>query len=162
MKNTSLLNQSSDYALRAVLFLAQRDGRKACPAKAIAKATGIRPNYLGKVLHALVSAGVLTSVRGPQGGFRLAVAAAELTLEDIAGPFQRLPERSMCLLGDRLCDAANPCVSHQHWQNIADQVTSFFRTTTIAALLTSVPPENPAAMHNEHRTPRDVPTSTSC
>jgi len=157
-----MLNQSADYALRAVLFVAQRPGRKACPAKAIAKATGIPLNYLGKVLHTLVQAGVLTSVRGPQGGFRLATDPAEVTLVDVAGPFQRLPERRMCLLGDRPCDAANPCVSHQHWQNISDQVTSFFRNTTIAAMLTDIPPENPAAKHNAQRDPRAVAMSTSC
>lgn len=130
-----MLNQSADYALRAVLYVARSDGRRSCKAGAIAKAIGVPRNYLGKVLHGLVTAGVLTSVRGPNGGFRLAVAPAHLTLAAVVEPFHRLPERKVCLLGDRPCDSAQPCVAHRHWQRIADQVTSFFRTTTIAEML---------------------------
>ena len=130
-----VLNQSADYALRAVLFVAQRDGRRSCPAGVVARAIGVPRNYLGKLLHALTQAGVLTSVRGPRGGFRLAVPAAQLSVADVVGPFHRLPERRMCLLGNRPCQAGMPCIAHQQWQKIADPVTSFFKTTTIAALL---------------------------
>jgi Rrf2 family iron-sulfur cluster assembly transcriptional regulator len=130
-----VLNQSADYALRAVLFVAQLDGRRACTASTIARALGVPRNYLGKVLHALTQAGVLRSVRGPRGGFRLNGSAAQLTVADVAGPFHRLPERRMCLLGNRPCNSASPCASHQRWQNMSDQITDFFRNTTIAALL---------------------------
>lgn len=132
-----MLNQSADYALRAVLFIAQPRARRSCTASSIAKATGVPRNYLGKVLHALVSAGVLASVRGPRGGFRLAMDASKLTVADIAAPFQRMPQRRICLLGDRPCDAAQPCVAHQQWQSAADQVTGLFRTTTIDAMLSA-------------------------
>ena len=50
-------------------------------------------------------------------------------------PFQRLPERRVCLLGDRPCNATDPCDVHQRWRQIADPVNAFFRNTTIAALL---------------------------
>ncbi|MEX1183248.1 MAG: Rrf2 family transcriptional regulator [Gemmatimonadota bacterium] len=130
-----MLNQSADHALRAVLFVAQRGGARACTARAIAAAIGVPHNYLGKVLNTLTSAGVLTSSRGPRGGFRLANGAALMTIADVAGPFQRLPERRVCLLGDRPCDPTLPCAAHRQWQTMADQVTGFFRTTTIASML---------------------------
>lgn len=130
-----MLNQSADYALRAVMFMAQGDGKHSCSATVIARAIGVPRNYLGKILHALAHAGILTSVRGPQGGFRLAQEARLLTLADVVGPFQRLPERRICLLGDRACNASTPCAAHHHWQQVADQITSFFRTTTIAGML---------------------------
>lgn len=145
-----MLNQSADYALRAVLFVAQADTRRSCTATAIATAIGVPRNYLGKVLHTLAHAGVLTSVRGPQGGFKLALDARELTLEDVVGPFQRLPERRTCLLGNRACDATTPCAAHRHWQEVAGKVTSFFRTTTIAGMLEGIPAWNghpPAARY---------------
>ena len=134
-----MLNQSADYALRAVLFVAQPRRRRSCPTSTIARATGIPRNYLGKVLHALVEAGVLLSVRGPQGGFRLAAPASELTLADVAAPFHKLRQRRVCLLGSRPCDATRPCAAHHHWQHAADEITSFFRTTTIAAMLGGEP-----------------------
>lgn len=130
-----MLNQSADYALRAVLFVAQLEPRRSCTAEAIAAAIGVPRNYLGKVLHALTNAGVLTSVRGPHGGFRLALDAGQLTLAEVVGPFQRLPVRHACLLGNRRCEEAKPCQSHEQWQRIADEVTSFFRETTVAGML---------------------------
>jgi Rrf2 family protein len=138
-----VLNQSADYALRAVLFVAQGDGRRSHTASLIARSTGVPRNYLGKVLHALTYAGVLTSVRGPHGGFRLATDAGRLTLADVVGPFQRLPERRTCLLGNRACGEA-PCASHQQWQRVADEVSSFFTTTTIAGMLNHGTPEQQA------------------
>jgi Rrf2 family protein len=92
-------------------------------------------NYLGKVLHALAGAGVLTSVRGPHGGFQLAKNAEQLTLAEVVSPFHRVQERTTCLRGDHACDLANPCRSHAHWQVMTSMLTSFFQKTTIATLL---------------------------
>jgi Rrf2 family transcriptional regulator, iron-sulfur cluster assembly transcription factor len=145
-----VLNQSADYALRAVLFVAQGDGTRSCTAAMIAEALAVPRNYLGKVLHTLTGVGVLTSVRGPQGGFRLAVAAGELTLASVVEPFQRLPERRSCLLGSTPCDPAMPCTSHQQWQQVSDQVTTFFRTTTIERMLEGGATLAPAAALEAH------------
>jgi Rrf2 family transcriptional regulator, iron-sulfur cluster assembly transcription factor len=130
-----MLNQSADYAIRAVLYVAQHTDEGSCSADVIAEATGVPRNYLGKVLHALTHARVLTSVRGPNGGFRLAQAAAELSLADVIEPFQKLPARRTCLRGNRPCDPDDPCASHRRWQDVEAQVTSFFRETTIGVLL---------------------------
>lgn len=130
-----MLNQSAEHALRAVLFVAQQGTKGSCTANAIARALGVPRNYLGKVLHALTCAHVLRSVRGPHGGFRLAVGPDVLTLADVVGPFQRLPEQHVCLLGNRPCDPASSCGSHRYWQNMADQINAFFTTTTIARML---------------------------
>lgn len=130
-----MLNQSADYALRAVLFLARRDGPDSCKAGEIAEATGVPRNYLGKVLHTLARAGVLHSERGPHGGFRLAVWPYDLTLQEVVAPFHRLPQRQVCLLGNGPCDPSHPCDVHRHWQGMASQITHFFTTTTIGLML---------------------------
>lgn len=130
-----MVNQSADHAIRAVLFVARNDTACPCSADQIAAAIGVPRNYLGKLLHTLAQVGVLSSVRGPRGGFRLAVPAAELTLAAVMEPFQKLPERRACLLGNGACDPANPCESHEQWQAMTDRVTVFFQGTTVAAML---------------------------
>jgi Rrf2 family transcriptional regulator, iron-sulfur cluster assembly transcription factor len=154
-----MLNQSADYALRAVLFVAQHSDNGSCSADTIAAATGVPRNYLGKVLHALTHAQVLSSVRGPNGGFRLAVAPEALTLAEVVGPFQKLPARQVCLRGNGECDAANPCDSHQRWQDMADQITGFFHGTTIALMLSDAPVHggNGANGSAPHAIPTPVP-----
>jgi Rrf2 family protein len=130
-----MLNQSADYALRAVLFMAQHGEETACTADAIAGALGVPRNYMGKVLNTLARVRLLRSVRGPHGGFRLAEQPDRLTVARVIAPFQRLPERRTCLLGDRQCDPGRPCGAHQRWRQMAEPVAEFFRTTTIAAML---------------------------
>jgi Rrf2 family protein len=132
-----ILNQSAHYALRAVLFLAQNNEVGAQNADVIAAAIGVPRNYLGKVLHTLGRSRVLTSVRGPHGGFKLAAAADCIPLEAVITPFQTLPTSSVCLLGDRVCNPLQPCGAHAQWRRMSDPVTAFFRETTIASMLAS-------------------------
>jgi Rrf2 family protein len=145
-----MLNQSADYALRAVLYVAQQTDDGSYSADVIAAATGIPRNYLGKVLHALTQAHVLTSIRGPNGGFRLAHPAEQLSLAEVVEPFQKLPARQVCLRGNRECDSADPCESHRRWQDMADRITAFFRDTTIATMLENkeVPPVEDSSGHH--------------
>jgi Rrf2 family protein len=139
MREISMLNQSADYALRAVLFLARSEAGGTRSADVIARSLGVPRNYMGKVLNALAHAGALESVRGPRGGFRLASDALQRTVASVIEPFQRLADRHVCLLGDRPCDATRPCDVHQRWRRMEDPVTAFFRHTTIAALLAPAP-----------------------
>jgi Rrf2 family protein len=78
------LTRASSYALHAVAFLAARkDSTRPVASHHIAAARGIPERFLLKVLKPLVSAGVLLSLKGPNGGYRLARPAAEISLLDI-------------------------------------------------------------------------------
>lgn len=124
-------------AISAVLCIAEARGEP-MRASTIAAATGAAGNYLSKILHSLARAGVLSSERGPRGGFRLALPADQLTLAAIAEPFERQGQRR-CLLGRPTCGDANPCPAHERWSGIAAGIESYFQTTTIARLLDQVP-----------------------
>lgn len=138
-----MLNNSADYALRAVLFLA-RSANGSRSVSDIAEATGTPRNYMGKVLHALAHARVLTSARGLRGGFRLAKTPAELTVADVTDPFQQITGRAVCLLGNRPCDPDRPCDAHLRWRHMAEPVERFLHDTTIAQLLGPLDDSPPA------------------
>ncbi|MCC6622392.1 MAG: Rrf2 family transcriptional regulator [Deltaproteobacteria bacterium] len=73
------LTAFTDYTLRVLMYLAvHRDGLVTIPR--IAAAYGVSKNHLMKVVHALVRAGVVESVRGKGGGLRLAVPPEEIRL----------------------------------------------------------------------------------
>ncbi len=78
------LSVKSDYAVRAVLELA-----RAHPAggvqrvEDIAARHGIPPNYLVQILIALKTRGLVRSVRGKEGGYRLAKPPVEITFGDV-------------------------------------------------------------------------------
>jgi Rrf2 family transcriptional regulator, iron-sulfur cluster assembly transcription factor len=128
-----LLSVTAEYALRAVLVLARNAGR-ALRADEVAVAIGAPRNYLAKTLNSLAKAGIVTSARGPLGGFTLAAAADTLTVADIAAVFNPSPPPGMCLLRDRLCDPSNPCSAHARWSGVSQSARDAM-TTTIAALL---------------------------
>lgn len=134
-----MLNQSAEYALRATLFMANSGPDRAFKATSIAEALGLPANYLSKILHELVRARVLTSVRGPTGGYSLAIPPEELSLDRIVEPFQELAPSSQCLMGDRKCDKRHPCAAHQRWGQIKELLASSLQNTTLAMMLTPLP-----------------------
>jgi Rrf2 family iron-sulfur cluster assembly transcriptional regulator len=148
-----LLPQTAEYALRATIRIAEHQHAAPPPSAGawvrvgdIAAAVGVPRNYLSKTLHQLVRAGVLVSSRGPAGGFRLAVPAAELTLARVAGvfaqpngaaygaPYGPAPAHR-CLLGSGPCGSVPGCPVHERWRPVATRVAAFFGTTTIADVI---------------------------
>src|SRR5262245_56531872 len=78
------LTRASNYAISAVVALsAQQEERTPVASHHTAAAQGIPERFLLKVLKPLVSAGLLQSVKGPHGGYRLARPANKITLLDI-------------------------------------------------------------------------------
>jgi Rrf2 family protein len=100
----------------------------------VAATIGAPRNYLSKTLNALAKAGIATSMRGPLGGFTLAVSAETLTVADIAAVFDPKPPTRMCLLRDCLCDPNNPCSAHAPWSDVSQSAREAM-STTIAKLL---------------------------
>lgn len=130
-----MLSQTAEYALRAVLHLAETADGEPVSVDAIAEALSLPRNYLSKTLHALAKADVLASTRGPGGGFQLAVPAERLSLLEIVAPFDDLHRRRQCLLGRRRCADESPCPAHERWKAVAEEVATFFRDTTVADLI---------------------------
>ena len=131
-----MLSQSAEYALRAVLYVAAHEGRDGLvKIDEIADGLDVPRNTLAKTLHVLGRAGVLASVRGPAGGFHLAVEAGALPLARVLAPFDAVGQGRRCLLGRAVCSDATPCAAHGRWKPVSDHVDTFFRDTTVADLL---------------------------
>lgn len=129
-----MLSQTAEYALRAVLYLAEHGERGPVPVGTLARALELPPNYLAKTLHALARTGALASTRGKRGGFQLAVPASRLSLLSVVAPFDQLDERRRCLLGRKECTDTRACAAHARWKRTAAQVATFFRETTVEDL----------------------------
>jgi Rrf2 family protein len=84
------LTRAASYALHAVVYMAAQKSDKPVASHHIAAARGIPERFLLKVLKPLVSARILTSVKGPNGGYRLARSPNDISmlevLEAVEGP----------------------------------------------------------------------------
>jgi Rrf2 family protein len=77
------LTHACGYAIHAVVFLARQKVDQLVASRHIAEAQGLPERFLVKVLKPLVAAQVLLSLRGPNGGYRLARPPKAITLLDI-------------------------------------------------------------------------------
>lgn len=130
-----MLNDTAEYALRAVLYLARQEADAPVAAARVAEELDLPRNYLSKILRRLARRGVLESSRGPTGGFRLGRPASELTLSDALEPFYDFGVDEQCLLGRRRCSDDDPCVAHERWSRMIGDFRSFFRETTVGELV---------------------------
>jgi Rrf2 family iron-sulfur cluster assembly transcriptional regulator len=128
-----VLSQTAEYALRAVLFLADRG--EPASVDQIAKHLQVPRNYLSKTLYRLAQEGVLISARGKGGGFRLAVAPHRLKLLRVVEPFDQISGERRCLLGRPQCSDRNPCPAHHQWRAASERVSEFFRDRTVGDLV---------------------------
>lgn len=136
-----MLSNTAQYALRATIYLGQREGAGPIRVDEIADQLDVPRNYLSKIMLALVKEGILRSLRGPHGGFSLARPAASISLFELVAPFDDIEARRVCLLGRKECSDVNPCAIHEHWKATATQVARFFRETTLAEVV-----EDPARL----------------
>jgi Rrf2 family protein len=86
------LTRASSYAIHALVFMAAQKQNKPVASHLVAQARGIPERFLLKVLKPLVSARVLQSIKGPNGGYRLAKGPHEISLlevlEAVDGPIR--------------------------------------------------------------------------
>lgn len=130
-----VISQTATYAIRAALCLAEVHGTGPMRVDDIADRLDVPRNYLSKILHVMARAQILKSTRGPGGGFRLAHEPEVLTLSQVIGQFDDLPEDSGCLLGREKCSDAEPCAAHDQWKRVSIAVRDFFDDTTLTDLL---------------------------
>jgi Rrf2 family protein len=133
-----MLSQTAEYALRTVVFLADRSN---APVRIdeIAAELRIPRNYLSKILHRLAREGILTSARGRGGGFRLAAPAGRISLLRVVERFDHIGARRRCLLGQKACSDEHACEAHAAWKEVGTRITAFFAGTTVADLARSAP-----------------------
>ena len=128
-----MLSQTVDYALRAVVFLASERPEPRTTEK-ISAATMVPRQYLSKVMQSLVRAGIVSSQRGPNGGFTLRKSDSRLTVFEIVeavDPIQRIRE---CPLGLKT-HRGNLCPLHRRLDNAMEMVETAFRNSTVAEIL---------------------------
>src|SRR4051794_29745239 len=77
------LGEGVEWALHSCVLLALLPSDKTLPAARLAEAHALAPAYLAKHLQALSNAGVVTSVPGRRGGYRLARPPADITLLEV-------------------------------------------------------------------------------
>ena len=132
-----MISRSSEYAIRALTFLAtESDGRHHL-ARDMAERLGIPAPFLGKVLQPLVLRGLLTSQRGRGGGFRLAKAPEAITLLAIVQALNHEEQAAADGCGPQSPADGACCVVHAEKRRHQREFRDFLERTTLAEMATS-------------------------
>lgn len=121
------------YALRLMTELANR-GDVLVPLKDISSAQQISLKYLEQIITPLARAGLVTSVRGAQGGYRLARPAGEITAGDILRAVEGELTAIPCLGAQADCPRRDQCQTLEFWCGLNDMINQYVDSITLARL----------------------------
>lgn len=130
-----MITTTSEHALRALIRLAQEPGDSLLGGGEMAAELGIPSNYLSKVLLTLRNAGIVGTMRGQGGGYRLLRAPGEITLIEVVELFEGISTRPHCFLGEKpVCSDEDPCPAHQYFRQVRKLYIRYLERTTIRML----------------------------
>src|SRR5262245_56326275 len=108
-----ILSKSFGYALRGTLYVAvMNETERRVRLEEIAERLAVPRHFLGKVMKRIVKAGILTSVKGPYGGFCINENTLQTTLMKLAEISGDSGWFDTCVLRLRKCDGLRPCPLH--------------------------------------------------
>ncbi len=127
-----MLSHASKYAIVSTLFLAEHSSiEKKISVKEIAKNIDVPSPFLAKLFQQLVRGKIISSTKGPNGGFYLTKQNGKRTVCDIIENIDGLGKLSECFLGLQKCDPDNPCPVHHIVEPFQNNILSKFRDKSI-------------------------------
>lgn len=128
------LNNTSQYAVRILNHIANNDDKALLNAKDISQTLSIPYKFLSKIMTELVKSNFIVSIRGRDGGYRLARAASEITIMDVLNQFNEFIHQESCVLGIGNCDGTKKCSMHDQWVQPKALMKKMFEETTLKNL----------------------------
>lgn len=129
-----LLTRNTDYAVRALIYMAGKDPELVSTADLDRNLKLPRP-FMRKTLQTLQKAGYLSSVKGKNGGFSLAKSPAKMQLTDLITLFQGPVSMGDCLFKKKLCDCINSCPLRHEIKAIERLALERLKSVTVGSLM---------------------------
>ena len=130
------LSTRGKYGLYAMYYLAAHAGEGPLPLQSISTMGGVPKQYLEQLLGNLRRAGLVSTVRGAQGGYQIAAAPENITLRDIIDAVEGPIELSECASADNTCLKSGTCPVRWVWQHVTDSINSELEKIKLSDMLT--------------------------
>jgi len=128
------LSHTSQYAIRILSYIANQKNEKLQHAKELSETLSISYKFLTKIMTQLVKAEFIVSIRGREGGYKLARPASDIMLLDILNQFNELTQYNQCILGIGICDGIDKCSLHDQWMQPKELMMKMFAETSLKNL----------------------------
>ena len=118
----------TDLAVQTVRYLARCHR---APARVIAEELGTSPGFLNQVLRPLVEHRILTSTRGPSGGYELAIGHDAISMLSVIEAIEGPTDNGQCVLRDGACRGPDNCSVHDAWASARRALLETLQTTPV-------------------------------
>lgn len=130
------LTTKGRFAVTAMLDLALHEVDKPVTLAGISERQGISLSYLEQLFSRLRRNGLVRSIRGPGGGYRLAKKQTELFVSDIISAVDELIDATQCG-GRENCHDEHRCMTHDLWASLNDKILEYLSGVSLADLVAS-------------------------
>ena len=142
------LNTRGRYAVMAMADLAKYSGEGSVPLSAIAERQRISFAYLEQLFLKLRRAGLVESVRGRAGGYRLTRPPSGITVAEIMAAVEEGTRMTRCLGDEGLpCVPGHRCLTHGLWDALSGHIRGFLSSVSLQEVLDGIPPAKRAPRH---------------
>jgi Rrf2 family protein len=129
-----LYGKPTEYAIRALTYLAARPEQQIVSVQEIAQAETISSHHLSKVMNHLARGKMVQPLRGPGGGYRLIKKPDQITLWEVMGCLAARDVFEECAIGWTTCADANPCPLHNRWLTLRGEIQAYLEGVRISDL----------------------------
>jgi Rrf2 family protein len=131
------ITRQADYALRAMLYLAQLEPGQRAATSQIAEEQHIPPSFLAKIISQLSIAGLIHTSRGARGGVSMARTPEEVSVLEVVEAIDGPIALNECTHGSSACAFGDNCPLRPLWCDTQAELVNRLRTTNFAQFLRS-------------------------
>ncbi len=128
------LTTKGRFAVTAMIDLAMRDGHRPVTLADISERQKISLSYLEQLFGKLRRRALVSSVRGPGGGYQLAKTSEEMSVADIIRAVDEPMDATQCA-GRENCKDDRKCLTHDLWASLNDRIFEYLNSVTLAQLV---------------------------
>jgi Rrf2 family iron-sulfur cluster assembly transcriptional regulator len=128
------LTTKGRYAVTAMLDLALQHGNGPIALADIAQRQGISLSYLEQLFSRLRKRSLVSSVRGPGGGYNLARSAASISVAEVISAVDESVDTTRCG-GAHNCQNDGPCLTHDLWHDLSERIFDYLNQISLQDLV---------------------------
>lgn len=131
-----MFSKTCEYALRALIFIAQKSHNgERLGIKEIAEGIGSPEFFIAKILQEMSRRNFVSSAKGPNGGFYMNQNNAKTTLADVVKAIDGDKIFNGCAIGLSHCSESEPCPLHNEFKHIRQKIKDLLESSTIESFV---------------------------
>lgn len=150
------LTTKGRYAVTAMLDLALHHGHGPIALAEVSARQGISLSYLEQLFSRLRKKGLVSSSRGPGGGYQLGLEMDQISVADVISAVDESVDATRCG-GKKNCTSEHRCLTHDLWEQLSAQIYAFLNNISLAQLVSNCDGRDEGLADDETLIRMDIP-----